>query len=132
MTWAELNVIVGYYALNAHKLEGDSLPPRLTRGAPAHGGIPAVYLSMIAVDRRHQGKGLGKILLADAFKRVASAANQIGLKAVVLDVIEDGGPKMVHKRTAFYTAMGFKPLPKQPQRMIISVETIRRAMDPTS
>lgn len=121
------NEVVGYYALNAHRLEADSLPPDLTRNAPSHGGIPAVYLSMVAVSRHHQGKGLGKILLADALKRVASTADQIGLKAVVLDVIEDGGSDMVTKRTKFYEDRGFLPLPDQPLRMIIGVETVRRA-----
>ena len=84
---------------------------------------------MIAVSRRHQGKGFGRILLADALKRAVSAAHQIGLKAVVLDVIEDGGPDMVKKRTEFYQARGFLPLPDQPGRMIISIETIRQVMD---
>ncbi len=84
---------------------------------------------MIAVDLRHQGKGLGRILLADALKRAVAVADQIGLKVVVLDVIEDGGPEISDKRMKFYIASGFTPLPDQPQRMIISVKTIRRVMD---
>ena len=61
---------------------------------------------MIAVDRRRQGQGLGRILLADALRRAAAAAEHIGLKAVVLDVIEDGGPEATDKRRAFYTVYG--------------------------
>ena len=114
--------------MNAHSLEGDDLPVHLTRNAPRHGGIPAVYLSMVAVDRRYQSQGLGRILLADALKRAAAAADQIGLKAVVLDVIEDGGPEATEKRRAFYAAMGFQPLPSRPLRMFLSIETIRRAL----
>ena len=120
--------ILGYYALNAHSLEGDDLPKKLTRNAPRHGAIPAVYLSMIAVDRRHQGQGIGRILLADALTRAASAAEQVGIKAVVLDVIEDGGEELTEKRRAFYAAMGFQPLPGHPLRMFIGIETIRKAM----
>ena len=120
--------ILGFYALNAHSLEGDDLPADLTRNAPRHGDIPAVYLSMIAVDRRYQGQGLGRILLADALKRAAAAADQIGIKAVVLDVIEDGGPEAAEKRRAFYAAMGFQHLPSRPLRMFISIETIRKAL----
>ena len=99
--------ILGFYALNAHSLEGDDLPANLTRNAPRSGGIPTVYLSMIAVDRRRQGQGFGRILLAGALNRAAAAADQIGIKAVVLDVIEDGGPGITEKRRAFYAAMGF-------------------------
>ncbi len=128
-TSAGQSQVAGYYALNAHRLEAYSLPPELTRSAPSHGGIPAVYLSMIAVDLRHQGKGLGRILLADALKRAVSAADQIGLNAVVLDVIEDGGAEVTGKRTKFYIASGFVSLPDQPRRMIISIEPIRHAMN---
>ena len=119
--------ILGFYALNAHSLEGDERPAHLTRNAPRSGDIPTVYLSMIAVDRRYQGQGLGRILLADALRRATAAADQIGLKAVVLDVIEDGGPEATDKRRAFYTSMGFQPLPSRPLRMFIPIETIRRA-----
>ena len=119
--------ILGYYALNAHALEGDDLPAHLTRNAPRHGGIPAVYLSMIAADRRHQGQGIGRLLLADALKRTAMAADQVGLKAVVLDVIEDGGAEITERRQAFYAAMGFQSLLSRPLRMFISVETVRKA-----
>ena len=119
--------ILGYYALNAHALEGDDLPAELTKKASRFGGIPAVYLSMIAVDRRHQGRGLGRILLADALSRAAAVADQVGLKAVVLDVIEDGGPEIMERRRTFYAGMGFRSLPSRPARMFISIETVRNA-----
>ena len=119
--------ILGYYALNAHTLEGNDLPGHLTKNAPRFGGIPAVYLSMIAVDRRYQGQGVGRILLADALSRAVGAAEQIGLKAAVLDVIEDGGAEITERRRAFYAAMGFQSLPSRPLRMFISIETVRRA-----
>lgn len=120
--------ILGYYALNAHSLEGDDLPVHLTRNAPRSGSIPAVYLSMIAVDRRYQGQGIGRILLADALKRAAIAADQVGLKAVILDVIEDGGAEITEKRHAFYAGMGFQSFPSRPLRMFISIETVRKSM----
>ena len=118
--------ILGYYALNAHSLESEGLPPSLTKHAPRSGSIPTAYLSMIAVDRRHQGRGIGRILLVDAMTRVAAAADQIGLKAVVLDVIEDGGPDITEKRLAFYAGMGFLSLPARPSRMFISISTVRK------
>ncbi|MYC59444.1 MAG: GNAT family N-acetyltransferase [Gammaproteobacteria bacterium] len=125
----ERSRLLGYYALNAHKLEVDQLPTSLARNAPSHGEVPAAYLSMIAVDRRHQGRGLGNLLLSDAVKRVTAVAAQIGLKAIVLDVIDDGGPEAAEKRASFYRSMGFRTLPSRPDRMILSIETIRRAMD---
>ena len=119
--------IVGFYALNAHSLHGERLPADLTRNAPLHGGIPAIYLSMIAVNRPDQGQGIGRILLADALKRSVAAADQIGLKAVVLDVIEDGGPEVAAGRLAFYASMGFRQLSGYPARMFMGIETVRGA-----
>ena len=119
--------ILGYYALNAHALEGEALPDHLAKHAPRSDSIPAVYLSMIAVDHRYQGRGLGRFLLADALTRVVGAADQIGLKAVILDVIEDGGAEITERRRAFYAAMGFQSLPSRPLRMFISIETVRKA-----
>ena len=127
-TRSEQNEIAGFYALNAHSLHGDQLPVDLTRNAPPHGGIPAIYLSMIAVNRRDQGQGIGRFLLADALKRSAGAADQIGLKTVVLDVIDDGGSKITAKRLAFYASMGFQMLPGYPARMFIGIETVRRIL----
>ena len=117
--------ILGYYALNAHSLEGEGLPSSLTKHTPRSGSIPTAYLSMIAVDHRHQGRGIGHILLVDALMRAAAVADQIGLKAVVLDVIEDGGPEITEKRREFYLAMGFQSLPTRPLRMFISIDTVR-------
>lgn len=117
--------VLGYYALNAHSLEAVDLPEALVRKAPRFGGIPAVYLSMIAVDRRYQGQGLGRFLLADALKRSVAASVQIGVKAVVLDVIDDGGPDVVERRRQFYAAMGFQSFPSLPSRMFILVGTVR-------
>lgn len=83
---------------------------------------------MIAVDHRHRNQGLGRILLADALERAVSVSDQVGLKAVVLDVIEDGGQEITKRRYKFYTAMGFQPLPSRPSRMFICIDTIRQGM----
>ena len=130
-TEGEREEILGYYALNAHSLEGEGLPSSLTKHAPRSGSIPTIYLSMIAVDRRHQRRGIGRLLLADALQRALSAANQIGLKAVVLDVIEDGGPDITEKRREFYVAMGFHSIPARPSRMFISIDTVRNCWTQT-
>ena len=119
--------ILGYYALNAHALETvDNPPPEMVRHAPRSGSIPAVYLSMIAVDQRQQGRGLGRIL-ADALDQASAAAERIGIKAVVLHVIEDGGPEVAERRRAFYLAMGFLPFPSRPTRLFIGIDTVRAA-----
>ncbi|MEL6506126.1 MAG: GNAT family N-acetyltransferase [Pseudomonadota bacterium] len=118
--------ILGYYAINAHSLEGEELPGALTRNAPRN-GIPTAYLSMIAVHNRAQGQGIGVLLMADALKRMLRASEQIGLAAVLLDVLNDDGEEAYEARKRFYEKMGFKSFPSQPSRMFLTIKEIRAA-----
>ena len=112
-------VVVGYYALNAHQIE---LPE-----TGRHGANPAAYLSMLGVSSTFQGQGVGQLLMADAFLRVLNAGHQIGLAALILDVIHDDGEAAARRRQTFYHRLGFQSFPSQPQRMFITLDTLRRA-----
>ncbi len=117
--------VLGYYALNAHAVATEELGADRPRRAPRTGSIPALYLSMIAVDERRQGMGLGSDLAVDALGRALSVAGEVGLKLVVLDVIDDGGEDVFARRMAFYRRLGFRSLEDRPDRMFITVGTIR-------
>ena len=121
--------ILGYYALNAHAVPIDELgadrPPR----SPTTRAIPALYLSMIAVNKRRQGRGLGADLAIDALNRARHVASEVGLKLVVLDVIDDGGPEAFARRRAFYERLGYQGFQDRPERMFITMGTIRAMFD---
>ena len=121
--------VVGYYALNAHAVDYADLPTRFARTRPGHGSIPAAYLSMIGVDRRYAGLGLGGDLLVDALTRVALAADSIGIAVVMLDVLDDGNSELVARRKRLYESYGFAPLPSDPLRLFLPVATIRRLLE---
>ena len=80
---------------------------------------------MIAVDRSWQGHGLGSDLAIDALGRALSVAGEIGLKLVMLDVIDDGGDEVFARRMAFYRRLGFRSFQDRPERMFIAMDTIR-------
>lgn len=120
--------IIGFYAINAHAIDYQNLPKRFARTRPAHGAIPAAFLSMIGVDHRHGGKGYGGDLLADALVRVAGAADQLGIAVVILDVLDDGDAEAVKRRLALYARYGFQSLPSQPLRLFLPVATIRKTL----
>ena len=117
--------VLGYYALNAHAVATDDLGADRPRRAPRTGTIPALYLSMIAVDRNQQGKGLGSDLAVDALGRARNVAGEVGLKLVVLDVIDDGGDEVFMRRREFYRRLGFRSFQDRPERMFITIDTIR-------
>jgi hypothetical protein len=52
--------VIGYYALNAFSIDYADLPDRYARNRPAQGKIPAVFVSMIGIDSRFQGQGMGQ------------------------------------------------------------------------
>jgi len=121
--------VVGFYALNAHAVDYRDLPARFARSRPAHGSIPAAFLSMIAVDRRQAGKGLGGDLLVDALLRVTRVADELGIALVMLDILDDGDQTAVQRRKALYERYGFAPLTSDPLRMVLPVATIRTLVD---
>ena len=115
--------ILGYYALSAHGIDIQSLPERDRKRMPRHPTVPAVYLSMIAVDSTVQGRGLGTLLMADALKRCVAVADQAGAHFVVLDAIDD-------KAADWYRRIGFHdlPAPGQEQRMLMAMAKVRKAI----
>ena len=121
--------VLGYYAINAHAIEADALPVKFTRNAPRHGGVGAAYVSMFGVDKSVQGQGLGTLLIADALKRIALVSDELGIFAVVLDVLADDGAAAIERRQAFYRRLGFVALPSQPLRMFLPVATIRAGLE---
>lgn len=121
--------IIGFYALNAHAIDYQDLPKKYARTRPAHGSIPAAFLSMIGVDQRYSGQGFGGDLLVDALLRVAQAAEHVGIAVVVLDVLDDGNPELIERRIKLYAGYGFQPLPSNPLRMYLPVATIMEMLE---
>ncbi|WP_137046423.1 GNAT family N-acetyltransferase [Pseudolabrys sp. FHR47] len=113
--------IAGFYALNSHAIDATTLPPDQRRKLPSYPTIPAIYLSVVAVARDQQGNGLGKLLLADAFKRCVVVADQIGAHFIVLDALNERAAKL-------YRELGFVDLPGHEPRMLIKMEVVRRAI----
>ena len=122
--------ILGYYAISGHAIEAADLPPQLTKNAPNHGFVPSAYLSTFGVESAIQGQGLGRVLLADALKRILGVSAQMGIVAIVLDVLDDGDVEAVEKRKRFYTGFGFTPFPSHPMRMFLPIKSVRGALEP--
>lgn len=118
--------VIGFYALNAHAVQFTDLPVKFARTRPSHGNIPAAYVSMIGRDQKFSGGGFGGDLLVDALRRIAVAADAIGVAVVMLDVLDCGDPDRVARRKALYESYGFQSLASNPLRMFMSVSTVRR------
>jgi predicted GNAT family N-acyltransferase len=100
--WVEDGVVVGYYALAAHKVAREQVPSRIGRGGPVE--IPAVLLARLALATSLRGQGLGEVLVVDALGRIVDATQTVAARLVVVDAL--------HERVAqFYEALGFRRIP---------------------
>ena len=118
--------LIGFYGLNAHQIDHVELPHRFSRSRPGHGDIPAVYISMIGVDARYQGQGLGGFLLADALRRILAASEHIGVSLALLDILDCGDPDRVARRRDLYLRYGFQALQDAELRLFMPVASIAK------
>ena len=111
------DAIGGYYTLSATALKLSELPDQTARRLPRYPLVPATLLGRLAVDRRFQGLGYGRFLLADALYRIAHS--EIASFAVIVDAKDAVGRR-------FYQRESFLPLADQPMKLFRPVGDIKR------
>ena len=100
--------IAGYYTLSSTAIRLPELPADTVRKLPRYPLIPATLLGRLAIDRRNQGRGYGRFLLADALYRAVHS--EIASFAVIVDA-KDGSAKRFYERESFF------PFPDQPLKL---------------
>ena len=115
----EQNIVIAYYTLSAESIPLEDAPISIQKKIKYH-YIPVILLGRLAVDSRESGKGLGKLLLANALKKSLDVAkNHIGAVAIIVDPIDESAEQ-------FYMKYGFIKLPDS-GRMFMTMETIELA-----
>lgn len=119
----ESGAVAGYYTLVACEIEHPTataaVRKQMARGFP----IPGVLLARLAVDHRHQGAGLGRSLLLDALARIERASRELGIRAVLVDAINDDAAR-------FYERYGFEPSELDAQVLMVTMGAVRKALAP--
>lgn len=114
--------VVGYYALTAGAVEHASAPARIAKGMPGY-PLPVVILARLGVDRAEQGRGLGRALLLDALLRVASAADAIAARALLIHCEDEDA-------RSFYQRIGeFEQSPSDPLHLFLLMSDLRKSLD---
>ncbi len=115
--------VVGYYSLATGGVDRQDAPPRVTKGTPNH-PVPVIILARLAVHADHQGRNLGRHLLRDALLRVANAAEEIGVRALLIHAKDDDARD-------FYLAQAeFEPSPVDPLQLFLLMKDLRKALAP--
>jgi GNAT superfamily N-acetyltransferase len=120
--------LIGFYAINAHAVDYRDLPKRFARARPSNGTISAAFIAMIGRDQLYSGAGFGADLLVDALRRIAQAADSLGIAVALLDVLNCGDPDRTVRRQVLYESYGFQPLPSNPTRLFLPLNAIRELM----
>lgn len=110
--------VAGYYALAAGAVMPGDAPARLVRGLAANQAVPVALLARLAVDRRWQGRGLGRSLLLDAMTRVLQAGEMIGIRALLIHAIDEAAGE-------WYEQFGFERSPTHPLHLLLLTKDLR-------
>ena len=100
--------VAGYYTLSSTAVNVGDWPAATVRKLPRYPVIPATLLGRLAVDRRYQGNGYGRFLLADALFR--SVRSEIASFAIIVEAKDENARR-------FYERESFLPFPDQPLKL---------------
>ena len=109
-------------------VERATLPDGVVKRLPRY-PIPAILIARLARDSRVKGQGYGEVLLDDAHRRVLHVSEQVGAAVVIVDAKDP-------RARGFYEKFGYEPLvmasrreEQWPQRMFLSMATLRSAFE---
>ena len=91
--------VIGFVTVSVGQVEARALPSQLK--LPRH-PAPMLRIARLAVDKRAQGKGMGRELLAFALHLALEFAERVGLYAVVVDAKDP-------QAADFYRRLHFEP-----------------------
>jgi len=123
LTEAHGDAVIGYYSLASGSVDLDEWPEALNKKLPLYPVVPVTLLGRLAMDKRHQSKGLGEYLLMDALWRCSTVAREIASLAIIVDAIDD-------KARRYYEHYGFCTFPKQADRLFLHMQTIQEMFKP--
>lgn len=113
--------VAGYHSLCAGMISRDHAPAKV-KGHPAPREIPVALLARLAVDRSHQGKGLGTALLKNALLAVVSSSQLVAFRAVMVHALDD-------EAETFYQRYGFKSAKGLKRTLLLPVKDILASIE---
>lgn len=115
---AEGSKIIGFYALTLCEVMPHEMPSHLMSKYPSH-TLPAVRLARMAVDKRWQNKGCGKLLITHAIYNTFKIAELSGIVGLFVDAKNETVRN-------FYIKYGFIPLSSDSLYLVMPLETIKK------
>lgn len=114
--------VVGYYALASGGVSRETLPKDLPGGSRPY-DVPVIVLARFAVDSRAQGKGVGRSLLADMFRRALAAADIVGAMGILIHAHDENAKQFYLRHADFWE------MPGEPLHLLLPIKSIRAALE---
>lgn len=112
--------IAGYFTLATAQVDFGDLPLDVVRHLPRR-MLPVAVLAWLGVHRESQGKGLGRLLLAQALRDCYDASKTFAIIAVILDCLNDDAK-------TFYQHWDFQEIPGNPYRLFLGMNRLEVMM----
>lgn len=111
--------VIGFFTIAPAQIEFSSISEEEAKGLPRY-PLPAVRIARLAVAKNKQGKGIGQLLLREAFQKIAAVSEITGVHIVLVDAKEAS--------RGFYEHFRFRSLLSYPSTYFLPVSTIKKAM----
>lgn len=116
---AGATAISGFFTLRMGEVAFDLVPAAERKKLPRY-PLPVVHLARLAVDVRERGKGLGELLLMEAFAR--SLRGNAEVAAVAVEVVAKDAAAV-----SFYKKYGFVALLDDEQHLYLPMKVVSAA-----
>lgn len=118
----KIELLKGYYTLANNSIPLENIPNQIRKKlSKSYSSIPTTLLGRLAIDKRFQGQGIGKLLLIDALKRSYETSRSIGSFAVIVDPLYEEAEN-------FYEKYGFIKLPDS-GKMFLPMNEIKQLFE---
>ncbi len=112
--------VIAYYGLAPTAVAPRAAPRKIRTGQPPD-PLPCLLIGQLAVDRRHQGRGLSGLLVLHALERIVLSADLTGGRAVIVNAVDQAA-------VGFWRGWGFVPSPSNPFQLLRSLDDIRASL----
>lgn len=109
--------IVGFFTHCSASIKFQEFPFEARRFLPKY-PIPCIKIARLGVEITKQGKGYGKELLKQAFFKILSVSQEIGVRLVLVDAKKES--------SAFYEHYGFLKLHDDQLTYYLSIDTLKK------
>lgn len=113
--------VLGYYTLCSTTIQIKDLPANIAKKMPKYTLLPATLLGRLAIDQKHQGQGLGRYLLFNAFERAFYSTRDVGSIGLVVNAKDEAA-------IYFYTKNNFVAYPESRDQLFLPMSSIERVI----